>query len=182
MHIKAVKGFVKLVTLFLVIVFMANFVSFKIAQRQARDRQRVLDIGAMEEAARAYKRKYGFFPPSQDGKFFACINTDLDPELQEEIKNKKITGRERLILIARPCDWGVDYLGDIDDISAPKFLKTIPTDPFSFKGVEYVYVQQDETFKLFAYLEGSVDTVQRMNLTEGVQCGNKLCNLMRVGP
>lgn len=176
------KGFAKLTLFFLLAVFLANFLSFRIAQRQARDRQRVLDVGAMETAVFTYKNKYGFFPPSQDGKFFACRNQNLDPEVEIEIKNKKIIGKERLMLIARPCEWGEDYLGDIDDTSAPKLLDRIPSDPNFFQGTSYTYVQKDQSFEIFAYLEGDVDDVQRMELTQQMACGNKLCNLKRVGP
>jgi len=172
-------NYYKLILISLIIIFTANFISFKVSQRQARDRQRVLDIGNMETAAIKYKAQFGFYPPSKDGRFFACMNNDVDLKTLEKIKSQKIIGLARVKLIARTCDWGVDYLGDIDDASAPRYLDPIPTDPQSFKGLEYKYESDGVSFNIYVHLEGKVDEVILQDLKEKIMCGDKQCNLVR---
>lgn len=149
------------------VVFLLTGINMSVSLRRARDVQRKNDAGDIYNALERYARDFGVFPLStSDGRIIACKGSDTkyDP------KTKTLVG-----LV--PCEWGKDPLRDPLDPSYPAYLNVIPSDPQTFKGVQYVYLSNGGIFQIYAYLEGKDEPEYNPSVIKrNLNCGNRICD------
>ena len=165
MSIKQFLGLTKAefftVSLILLVVFSVSAFNFRIAIRKTRDSQRKSDVRAITEALNKYKDELGFYPESAEGKIKACDGgkTDLG------------------ITVFKACEWGRDSLSDLADPSYLPYLKVIPSDVHSDRGVSYYYLSNVERFQIYASLEGADEAEYDPKIvSRKLPCGIKICN------
>jgi len=170
------KSEIKAVGTILFIVIVISLQNFKIAIRRGRDQDRKISLGEVHTALNYYQNDFGFYPPSKDGKIVACVNPDIDYKGVSLSISKKTT-KERLLELFAPCDWGKDGLSDISDTTYPSYLKTLPNDPDSDKGVKFYYVSDINNFQLYGALESSGEDEYDLNIQKReFMCGTRICN------
>ena len=158
----------------LVVIFLANFVNFRISQRKERDTQRDLDVSAIALGIEKYKKDYGFYPTSSsDGKIIACRGPETKRENPFEIPKEK---KAKLINLV-PCRWGVDALMDITDINYPHYISLIPKDPQQDMGARYRYISDGASFQILGAFEGKdIVGYNQDILARDLSCGIRICN------
>lgn len=159
-----------------------TYVNILVSYRNDRDTQRNLDISAIAGGIEKYRSDYGSYPLSSgDGAILGCKgeNTSVvkdktgKPVVENGAKKNKIQNYA-------PCEWGVDWLGDIEDENYPKYLSVIPKDPQSEKGVNYHYESDGATYKIYASYEGQTISDYSENIVSlKISCGVRVCNVGR---
>lgn len=162
--------------IFLLLIF-ATLLNLRVSIRKARDAQRRADLGTISEALYSYNARFGFFPPSEDGKIKAC-KADNFEEVVTKLKNDPNSVEGGVFAAMKPCLWGEDKLSDIFDESYPSFLSPIPRDPKESEGIKYLYFSNTRMFQLYAFLEGGEGEVgfDRGIVARGLSCGVRICN------
>ena len=163
-----------ILTILLVILTLTLF-NFQTSLRRARDSQRRSDIGAISDALNKYQKDFGFYPPSSDGKILACKSESfgvIPGNLKDEEK------LDYFFKMLRGCNWGSDPFRDVNDDSYEAYLTTIPADPKSDQGFEYLYLASKDNFQIFAYLEGENNEVEYRKgiVARNMPCGKNICN------
>lgn len=83
--------------------------------------------------------------------------------------NGKIAACKGPIFI--PCDWGKDRFEN---------LSTLPRDPSSDKGREYLYLSDVKGYAIYIAIEGEDEAeYSEHTKTKLLQCGNEICNYGR---
>jgi hypothetical protein len=142
------KKEVLFLSIVMLIIFVVSFTQMRIGQAKTRDAQRRGDLELVSRALNAYLKDTNTLPKaSPDGKIISC-------------------GRKAL----EECAWGESDLIDAYNVA---YLKKIPTDPQTYKGLKYVYVPDlvNNKYKIYTALERN----HGPNLT--IACGtNVQCN------
>lgn len=139
----------------LAIVAILALYNFQVSAVKARDEQRKANARAIVYALESYHKDFGKFPPSKDGKIFAC-GTPQEP---------------------KTCDWGVDKLADIADPSYLAYIDPIPYDPQQGQGNSLFYLSNGSEFQIFGHLERREDPEWGEYVASlGLTCGQSLCN------
>lgn len=155
----------KAVILILFFIVCISAPNYWLSLRRARDAQRKADIGSIHDALLRYHEDFGSFPLSLNGKIAACAPFEI--QKQGEIAK----------IIYSACNWGQDSLADLSDPNYPPYLKNLPQDPYSSKGVSYYYLANDSRFQIYGALEGkSEDEYDEAIIKRNLPCGNKICN------
>lgn len=121
-------------------------------EQKTRDAQRKADVELVGRALNNYYADYQIYPPATaSGQIVSCGTYGLNA-----------------------CQWGEDNIVDVDGVV---YLKGLPKDPQSWKGLKYVYeTNKDRTkYKIYVHLEYVGDVGYRRGLTQ--QCGDGVqCN------
>ncbi len=76
------------------------------------------------------------------------------------------------------CEWGKDQFLSL--ATGGVFISILPRDPDWQRGVNYYYISDGVRYQLFASMEGRDEAEVDANIiSEGVNCGNRLCNVGR---
>lgn len=147
------KGEVLTVGVILVTILGISAFQLTIGQMKARDAQRKADVELIARALERYYADYEEYPAATEGgRLVACGERGM-----------------------RACNWGSsDSIVDYDNV---EYLKGLTSDPFAYKGRQYVYTADAnrQGFKIYVALEFKRDKGIRSNLT--VECGNGIqCN------
>lgn len=164
---------VALLVIFLILIGV-SWPNFSLSLRRSRDQIRRDDIGNVQGAIDAYYADYGIFPfSSDDGKIIACKDENDNGEIKYDIN-----GNVQIDMV--PCDWGQDTWKNLTPGIDKTYLKVIPGDPDSDKGIEYKYFSDGSRYQLFASMEG-IDEPGYDNKLElsNFECGKRACNLGR---
>ncbi len=141
--------------LILLAIGLACFSNLTVSLRRARDVQRKNDLGSLTDALNKYNNDFEVFPlSSKDGKIIACKDGS--------------------------CEWGKDGLYDLTDENASPYLKILPADPQTDKGLIYVYFSNGKRYQIYASLEGSdEDEYSQAIIKRNISCGTRICNFGR---
>lgn len=154
----AILGFTsreaKVLTLILVVIFVATFVNLLSAERRARDFQRKEDLNNIVKLVEKFQDQKGSLPLSaEDGRILAC-NEKLD-----RLGNPSY----------EPCPWG-DVLFD----------ERIPVDPQNSQGVSYRYISNGRHFQIYGSLESAEENEYNPAVVaRNLPCGIRICNIGR---
>lgn len=162
-------------------IIIASLTNFRLSLRRARDSERRVDLGSINNALHEYQRDFGFFPyASADGKIKACRGENY-PQLVADARNQEQFDYDLYLNGLMPCEWGKDSLRDLADQTYPAYLKTLSSDPVSDRGISYYYLSNGNRFQLYAHLEGGVDEIgfDEAILTRNLKCGGQICNFGR---
>lgn len=166
----------------LTLITLATYLNIRISFRNDRDVIRNLDISKIAVGVEKYRSEYGTYPLSDaSGNILACRGGQTTTIRDKTGKPFMEPGakKNKLINLA-PCIWGVDFLGDIDDINYPKYLDIIPNDPQEKKGVSYFYESDGQSYKIYASYEGRlIADYSREIIQKNIKCGIRLCNVGR---
>ena len=152
----------------LIAVLIPNFI---FSLRRARDQVRRDDLGSLEHQINIYFSDFGEFPPSStDGKIVNCQRPDGKKPYVDEY-GKWIFDRVS-------CEWGKDPFTNL--ATGGVYMTALPRDPDWQKGVNYYYISDGVRYQLFASMEGNDEAeVDSKIISEGVSCGNRICNVGR---
>ena len=157
-----------------ILLFTASitFYNLNISLRRARDAQRRSDLGAIANALNKYRDDFGFFPPSKDGKLAACKSENFDAGW-EEIKKDTKFDRDKYFAILVPCEWGKDALRDVTDDTYEPYLKIIPQDPKTDKGMSYLYLSNSARVQIYTHMEGGNVEIgyDEATVARNLECG-----------
>lgn len=131
----------------LAVVFTISFTQMRIGEAKTRDAQRKGDVELVSRAINAYLRDNNELPKATtDGKIISC-------------------GRKAL----EECVWGES---DIVDPLNVVYLKRIPNDPQTYKGLRYVYVPDlvNNKYKIYTALERDHGPGLTIDCGNNVQC------------
>ena len=157
------------VSLILLAIISVSLYNFAIAKRRGRDAQRKNDIGSITDALNKYANDFAVYPAPSDGKIVACQGEEIWDEVQA-----------KTVFALRPCEWGRDFLRDVNDLDYPAYLQTIPIEPQSKEGLTYTYLSNGRRFQILASLEGKdEDEYDPAIEARGISCGIRLCNFGR---
>ena len=158
-----------IVSFILLTIVVISLYNFGIAKRRGRDAQRKNDIGAIADALNKYANDFAIFPAASDGMIVACQGEEIWDEVQAKI-----------VFALRPCEWGRDFLRDVNDPNYPAYLQTIPIEPQSKEGLTYTYLSNGRRFQILASLEGKdEDEYESAIEARGISCGARICNFGR---
>jgi hypothetical protein len=165
------------VSLILFIIGLAIFPNMKAALRRARDAQRREDLGRLSEAINAYREKFSFVPPSDNGLIKACKGNNFNDVILQLNKNK-LFDKNLFFSGQVDCLWGQDALKNLMDDNISPYIKTLPLDPKYKDGINYLYLSDTNFYQVYIYLEGEKEENE---YNEGVVkrnllCGTKICN------
>ena len=144
----------------LFILLSVTLYNMSISLRRGRDATRKNDIYSVEKALDTYYQKYRTYPLSTvDGKIIGCFNEEVDLNVSGQPTNMVV------------CDWGVSSFEEI---------KTMPRDPYSKKGANYLYVSDGQSYEFYVSLEGKDEAEYTISIhNQNLQCGNQICNYGR---
>jgi type II secretory pathway pseudopilin PulG len=165
------------VTIIFSVVFLITFKGLLTSERRARDAQRRGDLGAISNALYAYQKDFGFFPPSDNGKIKAC-KADNFSEVEAKMKDLGHFDQNIYFQGLEVCEWGLDSLRDVSDISYPAYMQTLPKDPKTSEGISYLYFSNLSRFQIYSFLEGGKDEdgFDIGIIGRGLKCGGKVCS------
>ncbi len=165
------------VSLIFLVVFTVTFLNMQTSLRRARDAQRKGDLGDISNALEKFRNELGFFPLAENGKIKMCKASNFN-EILEKVKSKEVFDTELFYQGLRGCEWGKDGLYDVLDDSVPAYMKTLPSDPKTPKGINYIYLGNSNRFQLYTYLEGENEESGYDNriVDRQLKCGNKICS------
>lgn len=136
----------------LVIILGISWRQLITGEMKTRDAQRRSDVELVSRALNKYYADHQIYPAADsDGRIISCGNRGL-----------------------AACQWGYGKIVDIDQVV---YLKDIPVDPQTWKGVKYVYTTNGTrtAYKIYVHLEYLGDPVVKKGLT--AECGNGVqCN------
>ncbi len=168
----------ELVVLFLTLmfVFFFTFKGLVEAERKARDAQRKADLGVISDALHSFFEVNGYFPPSENGKIKMCRGENFE-KVVNELKGEGNFDRNKFFEGLRGCEWGKDSLENLLN-SSDIFLKTLPADPRTDRGITYLYLSNTARFQLYAYLEGEEkeEGFGEKIVSRNLYCGEKVCS------
>ena len=143
---------------------------------RARDSQRMSDLGAVSDALEKFHEEYGFFPPAEDGKIKACKGDNFDEVLQK-LKVLPQFNRDMFLSGLRGCTWGIDPFENVATDNS--YMKTLPRDPQTQKGLAYVYISNGNRFQILAHLEEESDSdiYDAKLAARAIACGSMTCNV-----
>ncbi|MGA2910621.1 MAG: type II secretion system protein [Candidatus Microgenomates bacterium] len=161
---------ISLSVIFLILIAVAvpNFI---LSLRRARDQTRRDDMGALNHAFDEYlaDNNSGLPLASPDGRIIDCLPSGVNP-----VKNK--LGSWTYTPIA--CNWGKDAFANL--VTGRIYMSTLPQDPDSKKGVNYLYFSDGNRYQIYASMEGSDEPeVDPKIIALGLKCGNRICNVGR---
>jgi len=173
------------ILIILFFILLANFISFKISQRNARDVQRNLDLGAVRQGLELYFQDYRYYPlSSADGKIVACKGEETKvlrdnrgfPVREKNAKKPKLVN-------LKECQWGKDGLFDVQDYNYPSYLSKLPQDPLQEKGFSYRYFSDGTKFQIYGAFEGKTLKEYDKEIARlQIFCGTKVCNFGKASP
>lgn len=164
MKLKPTKKEFLVFTVTILCIVLATYFNLLGALLKARDVQRKGDLGAISNGLAAYQADIYSYPASEDGHIVACLGGFDDRGIPQR----------------RKCVWGEEGLRDIfyEDPNYPDYMKTIPQDPKTVDGVNYLYLSNGRHYQLFGHLEG-LDKEPEYNpkvVARNLSCGNQICN------
>lgn len=149
---------------FLIIAFIISAISINllVSERKGRDAQRKQDIRSIYDALEKYHTDFGSYPASENGRIVAC-----------DSGSKNELGQP----ILKACDWGLESLRDVGDLSYPVYLERIPSDPSNRSGRAYQYLSDTKYFQMYASLEGHDEAeFDTRIVSRNLGCGVAICN------
>lgn len=159
----------------LTIAVLTSF-NLRISLRRSRDSQRRSDIGAVTDALYKYHSDFGFFPPStENGLILACRGENFGNIPDDIPEDQK---KDYFFKMLRGCEWGKDFLRDVNDDAYTPYLSPIPADPRYGESFSYFYTSNMNRFQIYAYLEGgSAEVGFRDGIVDrNLACGINVCN------
>lgn len=152
----------------LVVIMALTFVNLQISFRRSRDFQRKEDVNSLSFNLFRFHEEFGFYPPSSEkGEVLACKKDDL-PEDTTNIPLDELYA---------PCRYGFDALQDLTDLTREPYMRALPSDPDTDKGVSYFYVSNLKEFQFLTALEGEDEAEYNLKVrARGLPCGNQICN------
>ncbi len=165
------------VSLIFLVVFSVTFFNMQTSLRRARDAQRKGDLGDISNSILKFKDELGFFPPSENGMIKMCKASNFN-EILEKVKNRPTFDTELFFQGLRVCEWGKDGLYDVLDDSVAPYMKTLPSDPKTVNGLNYIYLASPNRFQLYSYLEGENEEsgYDKGIVARQLKCGTKTCS------
>ncbi len=167
----------------LLLIGAATYPNMRIAVRRARDVQRREDLGRIIDALAVYHQQFSFYPPSDNGNLKACKGQNYDNVISKLNSLQKFDKALFLSGLAE-CLWGKDSFRNVTSTGQEAYLSTMPQDPSTKSGMQYLYLSDSNFFQIYSYLEGEkeeagydADIVRR-----GLQCGSKICNFGKGSP
>lgn len=156
---------IALFAIFLVLIGV-SWPNFSLSLRRARDQTRRDDMSSIQTAIGAYYSDYGIYPASTpDGRIVVC-------------KGPNTKGNDIELI---PCTWGKDAWVNLTPGVNKTYLRILPNDPNSGKGMHYVYYSDGSRYQLMASLESPDESGYDKKLADrGVSCGYRVCNIGRV--
>src|SRR3989344_218622 len=144
------------VLVILILIGAFSYTNFISAFIRTHDTQRKNDLKRIAGAVKDYAYDFSYYPPaSNDNKILACGTPES----------------------LQPCDWGIDSLRDIKDLTYPPYTPTLPRDPQAHLGKTYVYYSDSRDFYLFAALENRLDDEYNEKVASlEISCGTRICN------
>lgn len=163
------------VAIIFIIVISVTLFNLNISVRRARDVQRRGDLGAIANALEKFYMEYGFFPPAEGGRIKFCKGTNFD-QILKQVQDKSFFDRELFFQGLRPCEWGQDPFSDVIN-EGEDYMKTLPSDPKSDKGIHYYYLSNTKRYQIFSYLEGAVSEIGFNSgvVAKSLPCGSMIC-------
>lgn len=146
----------------LAVIVSVSLYNFRTSIRRARDAQRKTDLGVIGGALNKYNEDMGGYPlNSIQGEILAC-------EPLTKVGQKTIFS---------PCICGKDGVRDLSDLAFPAYITSLPLDPRTGQGRNYVYISNGKRFQLLASLEGDDEAEYNQKIVaRGIKCGQYNCN------
>lgn len=180
MHIKN-NFYFKVLIASLLFVGVANAYGFNSSFKRRRDIQRILDMGNIQTGLYKYKQDFGKYPLSgPTGKIVGCRGEKTDIPRDSQGNALPYTTKKPNYLNLVECDWG-KALQDPGDINYPSYLNPIPKDPYSHKGVSFLYISDGENYQILGVLELKHEGQDYNKQLEDrkLKCGKRVCNFGR---